>query len=104
MRRDATPEAAKVRTWRAVARPEALRDQQVEAAADQLVLGVAEHRRGALIELRDAHVGIERDDGVGRDLQDGRDLGVGAPELLLDRCRTQVGCIGVSVRHGFHDN
>ena len=75
---------------RAVTRPEALRDEQVEAASDQLVPGVAENRHGPIIELRDAHVGIERDDGVGRDLEDGRDLGVAAPELLLDRCRTQV--------------
>ena len=89
---------------RAVARPEALRDEQVEAASDQLVLGVTENRHGPIIELRDAHVGIEGNDGVGRDLEDGCDFRVAAPELLLDRCRTQVGCIGVSVRHGFHDN
>jgi hypothetical protein len=59
-----------------VDRAEPRRKQDGEVAADRVARLVPEHLFGAAVEMNDPLAVIDRDDGVGGDGQDARELGL----------------------------
>ncbi len=74
---------------------EPIRDEQIQALPEHLVLGIAENGFRALVELSDAPLAVQRNDGIGRDCKDRRNRRLGAVQLLLGLRRAQISPVAI---------